>query len=259
MGSAVAGGVSLSRGSRARIRTGQDDEAKDRVRVVVVDDDPLARRGVRDVLEHAGAIVIAEAPDGRAGVELALHYEPEIVFVDLMMPGMDGIEVIRRIREGAPATRCILLSVRMTASDHVEALKAGAQGFLCKHDLAAQMLPRVLEAAMRGELVCSRRGASDLVEELLRAPRMAGGLRPVRSPLTSREWEVLDLLCTGRSTEEICDELVVSTETVRSHIKNLTRKLGVNSRQEAVDKIGRLRERSGPDVQWLEDARDAAR
>ena len=104
------------------------------------------------------------------------------------------------------------------------------------------MLPRVLRGALDGEAAISRRLAMSLIESYRRAPRGGAGLRPVRSTLTDREWEVLDLLSAGAGTEDIARTLVLSTETVRSHLKNLYRKLGVRSRDEAAEAARRLRD-----------------
>jgi DNA-binding NarL/FixJ family response regulator len=120
-------------------------------------------------------------------------------------------------------------------------LRAGAAGYLAK-DLDPIMLPRVLRGVIDGEAAISRRLTMSLVESYRRAPRGGAGLRPVRSTLTDREWEVLDLLSAGAGTEDIARSLVLSTETVRSHLKNLYRKLEVRSREEAVQAARRLRE-----------------
>lgn len=210
------------------------------LRLIVVDDDALARRTLRDALQAAGHTVVAEARDGREAVELALYYRPDIVVMDVVMPGMDGLEATRRITDAVDDVRVVML----TSSDDDElvltGLRAGASGLLDKGmDLDA--LPRALASASRGEAVLTRRVTMRLVETV-RALRPDGaGMRPVRSPLTSREWEVLDLMCDGRTTDEIATELVLSTETVRSHVKNILRKLGVGSRKEAVQTARTLR------------------
>lgn len=133
--------------------------------------------------------------------------------------------------------------VILTASDDDElgvvTLRAGASGFLRK-TIAMDALARALRRVGEGEAVITRRLTMRLIEEL-RLPRQDGaGLRPIRSPLTSREWEVLDLLCKELSTDEIADTLVVSVETVRTHVKNLLRKMGVQTRREAVEAARRL-------------------
>jgi DNA-binding NarL/FixJ family response regulator len=218
-----------------------EDEAP--LRVIVADDDPLARRLLRDVLQRAGITVIAEAGSGREAVELAGYYKPDVVVMDLIMPGMDGLAAMGEIRRTTPDVRVVIL----TSSDDDEVglmtLREGASGFLCK-SAGVDSLPRALRAARNGEAVITRRLTMRLIEDLRLVRQDGAGLRPIRSALTSREWEVLDLLCQDLSTDEIADRLVVSVETVRSHIKNVLRKLEVRSRREAVSMASKLR--AGP-------------
>jgi DNA-binding NarL/FixJ family response regulator len=119
-------------------------------------------------------------------------------------------------------------------------LRAGAAGFLTK-DVDVSVVPRALLSALDGEAVISRRLSMRLVERLRHAPEGAAGLRPVKSPLTPREWEVVDLLYEGRTTDQIAEILVLSTETVRSHVKHILRKLDARTRAEAVAIAQRMR------------------
>lgn len=210
------------------------------LRVIVADDDPLARRVVRDALEAGGIVVIAEAANGREAVELSLYYKPDVVLMDLVMPDVDGIQATRSILAREPGVEVVIL----TSSDDDEVglvgLRAGASGFLNKR-AGVDALPRALRGAVAGEAVVSRRLTMRLVDTMRRTRPDGAGIRPVRSRLTPREWEVLDLLCAGQSTDEIAETLVLSSETVRSHVKNLLRKLGVSSRQAAVKEARRMR------------------
>jgi two-component system, NarL family, response regulator LiaR len=210
------------------------------MRVIVADDDPFARRMIKESLQRAGIVVVAEAHNGHQAVELALFYQPDVVLMDVVMPELDGISATRRIMQEMPDQRIVML----TSSDEDEmgfvGLRAGAVGYLSK-DLDVDVLPQALEGARGGEAAISRRLSMQLIEELRRAPEPTAGMRPVKSPLTPREWEVIDLLYEGKTTDEIADSLVLSTETVRSHIKNLMRKLGARSRQEAVATAHRMR------------------
>jgi DNA-binding NarL/FixJ family response regulator len=156
---------------------------------------------------------------------------------------MDGVEATRVIHDRSPDTCIVLLASSPDDSLGLRALRAGAVGYLSK-DVEPDVLPRVLRGAIEGEAAISRRLAMTLIESYRRAPRGGSGFRPVRSALTDREWEVLDLLASGARTEEIAQTLVLSTETVRSHLKNLYRKLEVRSRQEATEAAQRLRELS---------------
>ncbi len=211
------------------------------LRTLVSDDDPLVRRLIRDTLQRENVTVIAEARTGREAVELALFYRPDVVVMDYMMPEMDGIEATRRIYEQAPEIRVILLTGSSDESLGMRGLRAGAAGFLSK-DMDLNSLPRALRGSLEGEAAISRKLAMQLVQHYRSAPLGGVGLRPVRSHLTDREWEVLDLLTGGATTDEIARALVLSTETVRSHLKNLYRKLGVRSREDAVEAATRMRE-----------------
>jgi DNA-binding NarL/FixJ family response regulator len=215
-------------------------EESPRLRIIIADDDPLARRVVRDALQEAGVIVIAEAANGREAVELSLYYKPDIVLMDLVMPEVDGIQATRRILAREPDVEVVILTSSDDDEVGIVGLRAGASGFLNKR-AGVDALPRALRGAAAGEALVSRRLTMRLVDTIRRTRADGAGIRPVRSRLTPREWEVLDLLCDGQSTDEIADALVLSSETVRSHIKNLLRKLGVRSRQAAVEEARRLR------------------
>ena len=214
------------------------------LRVIVTDDDPLVRRLITITLRHAGITVIAEAESGREGVELALFYQPDVVLMDYMMPGMDGVEATRRIHAHEPAIAVIMFTSLDDDELALRALGAGAAGYLSK-DIELAALPRVLRGVADGEAAIPRRLATKLIERYRNAPRGACGLRPVRSALTDREWEVLDLVATGASTEAIAESLVLSSETIRSHLKSVYRKLGVSSRVAAVKAAEQMRVLAG--------------
>ena len=213
----------------------------ERLRAVIADDDPFARRVIKDVLTASGVLVIAEARDGRQAVEFALYYRPDVVIMDVVMPGLDGILAMRQILKIVPDQLVIVLTGADDPDDELGllALRAGAAGFISK-EVDIDALPRTLEGLRVGEAAISRRLTKRVIEQLS-APGGSYGMRPVKSPLTAREWEVIDLLKATRSTDEIAAELVLSTETVRSHVKNILRKLGVRSRQDAVTVADRMR------------------
>jgi DNA-binding NarL/FixJ family response regulator len=214
------------------------------LRTIVADDDPLVRRLIRDTLQMDGVTVIAEATNGREAVELALFYRPDVVVMDYMMPELDGIEATRRIFEGDSSIRVVLLTGAADDELGLRGLRAGASGFLSK-DMELAALPRALRGALDGEAAISRRLAMQLVQHFRSTPTAGMGLRPVRSSLTDREWEVLDLLSGGATNEDISRLLVLSHETVRSHLKNLYRKLDVRSREDAAAAALRMRELTG--------------
>ena len=214
----------------------------DRLRIIIADPDPLARRVIRDSLHlDGGFVVTAEAKDGVEAVELALHYRPELVLMEVGMPGLDGIGACREITSKAPNVRVVMFSVPQDQDVEIRALRAGAGGFLSKNaDIEA--VARALRSVASGEAAVSRSLTNHLVELLRTTAENGSGMRPVKSPLTTREWEVLDLICAGNSTREISGKLFLSEDTVYSHTKSILRKLGVHSRVEAVAVAGLLRQ-----------------
>jgi DNA-binding NarL/FixJ family response regulator len=210
-----------------------------RPRAIVADDDPLARKMIKDALQRADVVVIAEARNGREAVELALHYRPDVVLMDVVMPELDGVVATRRILKENPEQVVVFLTSANDDEMGLVGLRVGAAGFLTK-DLDIEVLPRALRGALGGEAAISRRMAMRLVEQL-RVREVPTGMRPIKSPLTEREWEVVDLLSESMTTEEIARSLVLSSETVRSHVKHILRKLGVRSREEAVAAAQRMR------------------
>jgi DNA-binding NarL/FixJ family response regulator len=213
-----------------------------RLRIIVADPDPLARRVIRDSLSNDGGfIVAAEAKDGIEAVELALHYRPELVLMEVGMPALDGIGACREITAKAPSVKIVMFSVPQDREVEIKALRAGAAGFLSKNaDIEA--VARALRSVASGEAAVSRALTRELVELLRNTAENGTGMRPVKSPLTTREWEVLDLICAGETTREISGKLFLSEDTVYSHTKSILRKLGVHSRVEAIAVAGRLRQ-----------------
>lgn len=210
------------------------------IRVIVADDDPYTRRALRDAVHGGEIVVITEAANGREAIELARHYKPDVVVMDLVMPGIDGLEATRAITAADDDIKVVVL----TSSDSDElglvSLAAGAVGFVAKSvDLEA--LRRAIISAHEGQAVVSRQLTMVLIDGFRAANRSGAGVRPIKSPLTDREWEVLDLICEGGTTDSIAEELVLTYETVRSHIKNILRKLNVHSREEAAIEAHRMR------------------
>jgi NarL family two-component system response regulator LiaR len=209
------------------------------LRVIIADDDAFARRIIRQALQAAGIVVIAETGNGREAVELVLHYRPDVVLLDIVMPQLDGITATRRIRKEIPDQVIVMLTSGEDAQVAFVSLRAGAAGFITK-DVDVDVLPRVLIGALNGEAAISRRLSMRLIEQLRLAPQGMRGLRPVRSPLTQREWEVIELMAEQLTTDQMAERLVLSNETVRSHVKNILRKLGAGTRDEAVARAQRL-------------------
>jgi DNA-binding NarL/FixJ family response regulator len=198
------------------------------------------RRAVRDVLGKAGIAVVAEGGDGEDAIELVREHRPDVLLMDIRMPGMDGIAATRRIVQERPEQVVILISGSQDEDLGVMGIRVGAAGFIDK-GVDVEALPRIVLGAVRGEAVVSRTLTRRLIDQIRSAPIAGDGFRPVHSPLTRREWEVLDLICQDKTTDEIARAFVVSTETIRSHIKRILHKLGVNSRAEAVAAAHRIR------------------
>ena len=188
--------------------------------------------------------VVADAHDGREAVEYTLYYRPHVVLMDIVMPGLDGIAATRKIIREIPDQVIVLLTSADEDELAIIGLQAGASGFLSK-EVDIEALPQALHGAHAGEAVVSRHLAMRLVEHLRRTPHTTG-LRPVKSALTPREWEVLDLVCERRTTDQIAEALVLSPETVRSHVKHILRKLDARSREEAILVAQRLRSGDPP-------------
>jgi NarL family two-component system response regulator LiaR len=209
------------------------------IRVLLVDDHAIVRDGIRSLLKTQPDIeVVGEADNGQAAVSMAGNLEPDVVLMDLVMPGMDGIEAIRRIIDGRPESRILVLT-SFSAEDKVfPAIKAGAMGYLLK-DCDSEELVRAIHQVQRGESSLHPKIARMLLQEVT-APRGEGSAeppprsgRPTAEPLTERELEVLKLVAHGKSNREIADELVVAEGTVRTHVSNILSKLHLASRTQA--------------------------
>jgi DNA-binding NarL/FixJ family response regulator len=211
------------------------------IHVILGDPDPIARRVIRDALQdQSGFVIPGEASSGREVVELSLHYRPDVTLMEASLPGLDGLSCTRRIREEAPEVRVLIFSQHDAEDTQLEALRAGACGFLSK-DVPLETVARVVRSVVRGESAFSRKVTMRLVERLRELPEGGIGMRPVQSPLTEREWEILDFFCQGKGTKQIAETLVLSEATIHSHSKNMLRKLKVHSRQEAIAVAQRLR------------------
>jgi two-component system, NarL family, response regulator LiaR len=218
------------------------EQRPERLRLIIADPDPLARRVIRDSLQDDRSFIItAEAKDGVEVVELAVHYRPDLVLMEVGLPGLDGIAACREIVTRAPGVRVVMFSVPQDREVEMRALRAGASGFLSKNT-AIDSVGRALRSVAEGEAAVSRSLATHLIEVLRRTAENGTGMRPVKSPLTTREWEVLDLICGGESTRDISTQLFLSEDTVYSHTKSILRKLGVHSRADAVIVAGELRQ-----------------
>lgn len=207
-----------------------------RMRVLIGDPDGLARRMMQNALNEAdGLVVVAAAQDARETLELSRYYRPDVAVVDTTLS--PTIELIRDLRSMSPETRILTVS----ADDDegaIAALREGSTGHVGK-DLDPSKLADLVRRVGAGEAVVPRRLVTPLLGVVHSIPD--AGWRPLRSRLTTREWEIVDLLRDDASTEQIADSLVVSITTVYSHVKSVLRKLNVHSRRDAVVVAERLR------------------
>jgi DNA-binding NarL/FixJ family response regulator len=204
------------------------------VRVMVVDDQGLVREGLMTLLEAAPDITpVAAAADGEEAVALASRHRPDVVLMDLRMPRLDGVEATRRIREALPDTEIVVLTTHADEDSILDALRAGARGYLTK-DAGIAEISRAVHAAAAHQALLDPMVHSRLIEAAGAARRPAP--RPVALPddLTPREAEVLSLIARGLSNGEIAATLVVSEATVKTHINHVFAKIGARDRAQAV-------------------------
>jgi DNA-binding NarL/FixJ family response regulator len=202
-----------------------------KLRVVIADDQPMMRAGFKAVLEAAGDIeVVAEASNGEEAVRAATEMVPDVVLMDIRMPGMDGIEATRRL----PRQRVLVLTTFGLDQYIIDALRAGASGFLLK-DAPTQEVVAAVRAVAAGDAVLSAAVTRQLLDQIARRLPAPVSRRPADLDLlTEREHEVLRMLANGLSNAEIAAALVVSEATVKSHVSRLLGKLGLRDRVQAV-------------------------
>lgn len=197
------------------------------MRVLVVDDHALFRAGTRSVLRAWGIDVVGEASDGNEAVELARRLRPDLVLMDISMPGCDGLEATRQIRAELPETKVVIVTVSEEDDDLFDAVKSGADGYLLKN-MSEEQLSQTLDAVAEGRPALSPALAGRIVAEFAQ-PRVV----KETPALTAREAEVLRLLTTGASNREIAAALDVAETTVHFHVKNILAKLRVKNRAHA--------------------------
>jgi two-component system, NarL family, response regulator LiaR len=201
------------------------------IRVVVVDDQAIVRRGIKALLATEPDLdVVGEASDGEEAVRLVERLRPDVVLTDLVMPGLDGVEAIRRITERDPEARIVVLTSFATDDNVFPAIKAGALGYLLK-DSEPEDLVRAIRQVHRGEPSLHPEIARKVLLELNRPPEREG--TRTEDPLTARELDVLKLVARGLSNQQIAAQLVVGETTVRTHVSNILGKLQLASRTQA--------------------------
>lgn len=208
--------------------------ASDPIQVLLVDDHDVFRHGLAQLLRDEGLAVAAEASGGEAGVRLAAELRPDVVLMDLSMPGMPGVEATRAIAAGADAPAVVVLTLSDDDAAMLEALLAGAAGYVLK-DATLEQIVAAVRAAAAGDAVIPPRVAPELLRRLRAAepPRPAEADEDGPAELSERELEVLRLIVDGRDNAAIAAELFISPNTVKSHVASIFAKLGVESRLQA--------------------------
>jgi len=191
------------------------------MRILLADDHVVVRQGVRVLLEQAGMVVIGEAAEGSAALRLAHEHQPQVAVLDIAMPQLNGLETARRLRATVPQTKVIMLTMHSEAPYVLEALHAGAVGYVVKTQAAADLV-QAIHTTLQGAISLSPQVTNAVVQAYL-----AGATLP-SDPLTSREREIIQRIAEGQTTKEIAAALGLSVKTVESHRTNLMRKLDIH-------------------------------
>lgn len=207
----------------------------DEISVLVADDHAVFRRGLNMVLDgEPDIVVVAEADDGESAVRMAGETAPDVILMDVRMPKLSGIDAAAQIRDMAPNTRILMLTVSDEEGDLFEALKAGAAGYLLK-EIPTDEIADAIRQVYRGQSLISPSMAAKLITEFTALSKQAEAKREVEPPrLTDREREVLERVAEGLSNREIAAALFISENTVKNHVRNILEKLHLHSRMEAV-------------------------
>ena len=213
------------------------DEARaekelDELRVLVVDDHDLFRSGLVGLLQEQGLDVVGEAPNGHVALRLVQELAPDVVLMDLNMPGISGVETTREITTLAPLTRVVMLTISSDDSDVVDAVLSGACGYLLK-DSSMQDLVAGIRAAASGESLISPQIAAKVLRLLRSQSSSTDSAARIRAELSEREIEVLRLIANGKDNAEIARDLFISPKTVKNHISNILMKLQIENRIQA--------------------------
>lgn len=202
--------------------------------VLIVDDAELFREALRAAFTQEGFDVVGVAADAMAAIDMTREHEPDLVMLDLLMPGMSGLEVLGTIQKASPRSRIVLLTASESAEDLLAAVKAGASGYLTK-DTPLPRLAAAMEDVLAGGAAISPAMGGKLFSALRDLLRHANASSLRQSELTGRELEILTLVGEGKTSKEIAEDLFISENTVRNHVRNILDKLGMKSRFEAVN------------------------
>lgn len=208
------------------------ETAKQPIRVLLVDDHSLFRSGIRSLLQrHADFLVVGEAADGVEGIKRAQQLKPDVVLLDLNMPGMSGVETLQLMQQDCPETAIIMLTVSEESQDLALAMRAGARGYLIKN-IETDYLLRAIRRAAEGHTVVAEALTGKLVAQL-NEPAKAGQPESELARLTAREKDILACLARGESNKLIARQLELAESTVKIHVQNVLRKLKLTSRVQA--------------------------
>jgi two-component system NarL family response regulator len=216
--------------------TAKTDKGNDeRLRVLIVDDHALFRRGLQMVLRQEEDIdVVGEAGDGHEAVEKAQELMPDVVLMDVRMPGQSGIKATEQIKDAIPHAKILMLTISDEEADLYDAIKAGASGYLLK-EISIDEVADAVRSVWAGQSRISPSMASKLLSEFAAMSKRADERQQLPAPrLTDREMEVLKLVAQGMNNRDIAKELFISENTVKNHIRNILEKLHLHSRMEAV-------------------------
>ena len=210
-------------------------DSRSKLRVLIVDDHALFRRGLQMVLEQEPDIeVVGEASDGSDAVEKAKALNPDVVLMDVRMPRRSGIQAAGDIRDMLPGAKILMLTISDEEADLYESIKAGASGYLLK-EISIEEVADAIRSVWAGQSRISPSMASKLLSEFAAISQRAGDRRDLAAAkLTDREMQVLKLVAQGRGNKDIAEELFISENTVKNHIRNILDKLHLHSRMEAV-------------------------
>jgi DNA-binding NarL/FixJ family response regulator len=209
-------------------------------RVLIVDDHPLTRDALAALLAQQGFDVVGAADNGESAIAQAEALRPDIVLLDLTMPGMGGLTALPRIREQAPESEVVVLTASDAEENLLAAIRAGASGYLLKTEPPEQ-IAAFLRGVARGDAALSGGVARRLLDRVREGGRLSGVPEEITRVLSAREVEVLLLLDEHLGTDQIAKRLFISEHTVRSHVKSLLRKLNVSSRREALEALASAR------------------
>lgn len=210
-------------------------------RILIADDHPLTRGALAALLTQNGFTVVGEAGDGAEAIERARELQPDLVLLDLSMPGIDGLQALPRLREAAPACEVVVLTASGTEENLLAAIRGGAAGYLLKSE-PPERIVEFLRGVAEGEAALSGSVARRLLDQVRAGGGGESGVPDaIAAALSAREVEVLLLLDEHLGTDQIAKRLFISEHTVRSHVKSLLRKLGVSSRREALELLSTAR------------------